>query len=67
VGLEEVAPDWSTQSSRSGVDGGGGAMPVGPRSCGRRGGGALGEVESAYRPLINFGDSVNHNLGGLTF
>jgi hypothetical protein len=26
-----------------------------------------GEIESAPRPLINFGDSVKHNLGGLTF
>jgi hypothetical protein len=24
-------------------------------------------AESASRPLINFGDNVNHNLGGLTF
>jgi hypothetical protein len=25
------------------------------------------EPERASRPLINFGDNVNYNLGGLTF
>jgi hypothetical protein len=66
--LQEAAPDWSRRSSRSGIDGSGGAAPVGLRSCGQRrwrssrsgggggGGGAAAELLPVARPAPNRGN-----------